>query len=146
MRFLRQIRDQPQNFTSKCKRKISPGVSTKIEYLQLPQSLAEGCSAIYVVIDALGECIDAEGEHVWDNLITRLKGAVPGLYLFCTSREIRGIGENVEIQADEATIKAYILARIEATRLWPVHGFPNRSAVHEHNLRRRLIAGLHSRV
>ena len=64
---------------------------TREEYLALLQLLGKECSEIYIVIDALDECIDNKGESIWDDFLTQLMGSVSNLHLLCTSREIDDI-------------------------------------------------------
>lgn len=90
------------------------------EYLELLQSLAKGCFEVYIVIDALDECINKDDESIWSCLLTKLKSSIPSLHLLCTSRHISDIGGSltgatqIEIRASDADIKAYVLAQIGA--------------------------------
>jgi hypothetical protein len=87
------------------------------EYLELLQSLAKGCFEVYIVVDALDECINKD-ESIWSDLLTKLKTSIPNLHLFCTSRHISDIGGSlagatqIEIRASDADIKAYVLAQV----------------------------------
>jgi hypothetical protein len=88
------------------------------EYLELLQSLAKGCFEVYIVIDALDECINKDEESIWSSLLTKLKASVPNLHLLCTSRHISDIGGSlagatqIEICASDADIKAYVLTQV----------------------------------
>ena len=74
---------------------------------------------MYVVIDALDECIDKKGHIIWSSLLSKLKSSVSNLCLLYTSRDIEDIGSiltgsiRIEIRASEADIKAYIQAQIK---------------------------------
>lgn len=91
------------------------------EYLMLLQSLAQGCSEVYLVIDALDECTDKDGTSIWSSLVTELKRSVPNLRLLCTSRTIsdtRGSlrdSTHVEIRVSDADIRAYIQRQVESS-------------------------------
>lgn len=61
-------------------------------YLDLLQPISKGCSEVYIIIDALDECINENGESIWSDLLTKLKLSVPNLRLLCTSRHINDIG------------------------------------------------------
>jgi ankyrin repeat domain-containing protein 50 len=90
------------------------------EYLELLQSLATGCSEVYIVIDALDECIGKDGESIWSSFLIKLKASVPNLHLLCTSRHISDPGgslagsTHIEIRASDADIKTYVLAQVES--------------------------------
>ncbi|KAH0553143.1 hypothetical protein GP486_006671, partial [Trichoglossum hirsutum] len=90
------------------------------EYLGLLQSLAKGCSEVYIIVDALDECIDKDEESIWSYLLTKLKASVPNLHLFCTSRHISDVGgslvssTHIEIRASDADIEAYVQEQIKS--------------------------------
>jgi hypothetical protein len=75
---------------------------------------------VYVVIDALDECINETRETVWNDLHTNLKKHVTNLRLLCTSRHINHNARTlsgwtcIEIQATEKDMKTYIQAQIES--------------------------------
>jgi len=102
----------------KYRRKGTPPSIT--EYLELLQSLARASSEVYLIIDALDECIDNSRESIWGSLLTKLKISVPNLRLLCTSRYISDIGgrlknsTRIEIRARDVDINTYILAQIES--------------------------------
>jgi len=89
------------------------------ECFELLQSLAKTCSEVYIVIDALDECINKNGESIWSNLLTQLKASIPNLHFLCTSRHISHTGGSLagatllEIRARDVDIKAYVEAQIE---------------------------------
>ena len=93
---------------------------TREEYLALLQLLGKECSEIYIVIDALDECIDNKGESIWDDFLTQLMGSVSNLHLLCTSREIDDIGgtltrsTRIPICARDTDIEAYVQAQIKS--------------------------------
>jgi hypothetical protein len=82
--------------------------------------LAEGFDEMYLVIDALDECIDRNGESIWSGLLTKVTTSIPNLRLLCTSRHISDMGgilgdsTPIEIRADDADIRTYILAQIKS--------------------------------
>ena len=93
---------------------------TNAEYLGLLQSLTKECSEVYVVIDALDECIDKKGQIIWNDLLTKLKNSVSNLRLLYTSRHINDIAgilagsTRIEIRASEADIRAYVQAQVKS--------------------------------
>jgi hypothetical protein len=93
---------------------------TREEYLTLLRSLTNEYSELYIVIDALDECIDKDGNIVWNTLIMELKDSVPNLHLLCTSRHIddpTGILSGstcIEIVATEPDIRIYVQAQIKS--------------------------------
>jgi hypothetical protein len=88
------------------------------EYIDLLQVLAHIFSEVYIVIDALDECIGKDRHIVWNVLLSKLKSSVFNLRLLYTSRDIEDIADiltgstRVEIRAGEADIKAYVQAQI----------------------------------
>jgi len=93
---------------------------TRKEYVDLLRSLAQECSKVYVVIDALDECIDKNRRIIWNGLLSELKSSVSNLGLLCTSRDIADIASiltgstRIEIRASEADIKAYVQAQLKS--------------------------------
>jgi hypothetical protein len=92
------------------------------EYLELLQSLSSEYSEVYIVIDALDECVGKIRETIWNALVAKLKKHVTNLHLLCTSRYIDHI-ENawpgsicIEIRATEGDMKAYIQAQVESQK------------------------------
>jgi hypothetical protein len=91
-----------------------------IEYLELLRSLTKGFDEIYLVIDALDECIDRNGESIWSGLLTKVTTSIPNIRLLCTSRHISDMGgilrdsTRIEIRADDADIRTYILAQVKS--------------------------------
>ena len=123
--IIRQLAQQastiPQsvcNLYEKYRAKGTP--ASLVEYLELLQSLAKGFNEMYLVIDALDECIDRNGESIWSGLLTKITAYIPNLRLLCTSRHIsdmRGIlrdSTRIEIRADDADIRTYILAQVKS--------------------------------
>ena len=96
---------------------------TCVEYLELLQSLTKEYSDVYVVIDALDECIDKKGQIIWNDLLTKLKNSVSNLRLLYTSRHINDIAgilagsTRIEIRASEADVRAYIQAQVKSKHL-----------------------------
>jgi hypothetical protein len=93
---------------------------TRDEYLTLLRSLSKDCSEVYIVIDALDECIDKNGQIIWNTLLAELKNSVPNLRLLYTSRNIddtSGIlnGANqIEILSTDADVRAYVEAQVKS--------------------------------
>jgi hypothetical protein len=89
----------------------------------LLQSLTKECSEVYVVIDALDECIDKRGQIIWNDLLTKLKNSVSNLRLLYTSRHIDDIAgilagsTRIEIRASEADIRAYVQEQVKSKYL-----------------------------
>lgn len=115
------------------------------DYLGLLKSVTNAFSEVYIVIDALDECLDRHGGHIWNRLLNQLKFAVSNIHLFCTSRDIRDTGESltgsvcIRIQADEAIIKAYILAQIEGKKEWPIYRLCKNEATLKGEILRRVL-------
>lgn len=69
---------------------------------------------MYIIIDALDECINRKGEIIWNDLLTKLKDFVSNLRLLYTSRHIDDIAgilagsTRIEIRASEADIRSYV--------------------------------------
>lgn len=95
---------------------------TLTEYLELLQSLAKECSEVYIVIDALDECVEEDGQPIWSNLIRKLQASIVNLNLLYTSRdmEIRdtaGIFRNstvIPIRATETDIRTYAREQLQS--------------------------------
>lgn len=95
---------------------------TLAEYLELLQSLAKECSEVYIVIDALDECVEKNGQPIWSNLIKKLQASIVNLNLLYTSRdmEIRdtaGIFRNstvIPIRATETDIRTYAREQLQS--------------------------------
>ena len=89
-------------------------IPTCTEYQGLLESLANEYSEVYIVIDALDECIEDSGQLIWSELLSELKGSLPNLRLLYTSRNIHdtaGIFTEstvIPIRASEADIRTYI--------------------------------------
>ena len=92
---------------------------TRHEYADLLGLLSHGYSEVYVVIDALDECIDAKRRFIWSELLSALKSSVTNLRLLYTSREIADIAgilkgsTSIPIRASEADIEAYVRAQVK---------------------------------
>jgi hypothetical protein len=61
--------------------------SSEREYTDLLQSVTKGRSMVYVVIDALDECVDKNGRPIWVQLIRTLK--IPFLTYACYTPQDR---------------------------------------------------------
>ena len=98
---------------------------TCAEYLDLLQSLAKECSEVYIVIDALDECIDERGRITWNGLLTNLKNSVFNLRLLYTSRQIDNIAglltgsTCIKIYGKDADIRAYVRAEVQSRDYLP---------------------------
>jgi hypothetical protein len=96
---------------------------TRSEYLDLLQSLSNECSELYIVIDALDECIDKNGEMIWKDLLTNLKKLVTNMRLLYTSRHMDDIRRAspgltcIEVRAFDADMRAYIQAQVNSKSL-----------------------------
>ena len=96
---------------------------TCAEYLKLLQSLTKEYSEVYVVIDALDECIDKKGQIIWNDLLTKLQDSVSNLRLLYTSRHIDDVtgilagSTRIKIRASEADIRAYVQAQVESKHI-----------------------------
>ena len=123
--IIRQLVQQasaiPQSVCNLYEKYRAKGTSASlIEYLELLQSLAQGFNEMYLVIDALDECIDRNGESIWRGLLTKVSTYIPNLRLLCTSRHISNMGgilrdsTRIEIRADGADIRTYILAQVKS--------------------------------
>jgi hypothetical protein len=95
---------------------------TSQEYMDVLQILSHKCSEVYVVIDALDECIDKTGGMIWNKLLFKLKSSVSNVHLFYTSRVIEDTtnttltgSTRIEIRASEADIEAYVRTQIKAS-------------------------------
>ena len=84
------------------------------------QSLSKDCSEVYIIIDALDECIDKNGMMLWNELLDKLEDSVHNIRLLYTSRHMEnaeGVLKNstqIEIRASEADMKAYVQVRLKA--------------------------------
>lgn len=93
---------------------------TCTEYLNLLHCLAKECSEVYIIIDALDECIDKDGRLIWSDLITTLKGSVTNMRLLYTSRHIDDTAgtlsgsTRIDIHASEADIRTYVQGQLQS--------------------------------
>ena len=77
-------------------------------------------SEVYVVIDALDECINKNGRIIWNELLSKLKSSISNLRLLYTSRDIEDFAGTltgsirINIRASEADIQAYVQAQIKS--------------------------------
>jgi hypothetical protein len=95
-------------------------ILTLNEYLGLLQSLSIECVEVYVVVDALDECIDKDTKTVWNDLYISLKKHIVNLRLLCTSRHIDDITKTspgstcIKVKAIDKDVRTYIQAQIES--------------------------------
>jgi ankyrin repeat domain-containing protein 50 len=74
---------------------------------------------VYVVIDALDECVDENFNPIWEQLIRTLKKSVSNLRLLCSSRSIEDIAgvlaesTHIEVEASDDDIRSYVKAEVE---------------------------------
>lgn len=93
---------------------------TLSECFQLLRSLCKDISEVYIVIDALDECMDRSGQHIWSKLIVDLRVSIPNLRLLYTSRNLHdttGALENstvVPIRANKSDIRTYIKGQLQS--------------------------------
>ena len=93
---------------------------TLTEYLDLLQLLAKECSEVYIVIDALDECVEEGGQSIWSKLIRKLQESMVNLHLLCTSRDM-DIRDTVlrnstviPIRATETDIRTYAREQLQS--------------------------------
>lgn len=85
------------------------------EYLKLLQSEIHHFSKVFIVIDALDECLDREGIR---SFLPELQKLPPNTHLLVTSRYIRDIehefekAARLEIYARDEDVKSYVEARM----------------------------------
>jgi hypothetical protein len=90
---------------------------TYAEYMDLLQSLAKEYTEVYIVIDALDECIDKGGEIIWSDLLHKLERSIANLRLLFTSRHVddsTGIlkrSTRIEIRASQSDLELFIRAQ-----------------------------------
>ena len=95
---------------------------TLTEYLELLRLLATECSEVYVIIDALDECVDKGGQPIWSDLIIKLQASMINLNLLYTSRdmEIRDTAGTfrdstvIPIRAIESDIRTYAREQLQS--------------------------------
>ena len=95
---------------------------TLTEYLDLLRLLAKECSEVYVVIDALDECVEEGGQPIWIELIMKLQEYMVNLNLLYTSREMDihetpGIFRDstvIPIRATETDIRTYVRKKLQS--------------------------------
>jgi hypothetical protein len=75
---------------------------------------------VYVIIDALDECIDHKMRSFWSDLLDKLKVAISNMRVLCTSRHIDDdqgsltTTTRIEIRAIQSDIEAYIKDKIKS--------------------------------
>ena len=95
---------------------------TLTEYLNLLRLLAKECSDVYIVIDALDECVEEDGQPIWSELIIRLQEYMVNLNLLYTSRDMdtRNTAEIfrnstvIPIRATETDIRTYATEQLQS--------------------------------
>jgi hypothetical protein len=93
------------------------------EYINLLQLLAKGYSEVYIVIDALDECVDKGGEIIWSDLLGKLERSVNNLRLLYTSRYIEDTvrilkrSSRIDISASPVDIDLFIRAQASSKPL-----------------------------
>ena len=95
---------------------------TLTEYLELLRLLAKECSEVYIVIDALDECVEEGGQPIWSELIIKLQESMVNLNLLYTSRDMdirdtAGIFGNstvIPIRATETDIRTYAREQLQS--------------------------------
>jgi hypothetical protein len=86
-------------------------------------SLANEYSEVYIVIDALDECIEDSGQLIWSELLSKLKDSLPNLRLLYTSRNIHdttGVFTEstvIPIRASELDIRTYIKSKCQTKNI-----------------------------
>ena len=95
---------------------------TLTEYLELLRLLATECSEVYVIIDALDECVEKGGQPIWSDLIIKMQASMLNLNLLYTSRDmdIRDTAEIfrnstvIPIRATETDIRTYAKEKLQS--------------------------------
>ena len=95
---------------------------TLTKYLELLQLLAKDCSEVYIIIDALDECVEKGGQPIWSDLIIKVQASTVNLNLLYTSRDmdIRHIAEIfrnptvIPIRATETDIRTYAEEKLQS--------------------------------
>jgi hypothetical protein len=126
--IVRQLVEQRQNIpqivhTLYQKHRGKETSPTHEEYMDALRFLAEQYSEVYIVIDALDECVDKDQRNIWSGLISTLKSTVSNLRLLYTSREIEDIADilsgstRIDIRASDADIQIYVREHIKSKEL-----------------------------
>ena len=90
---------------------------TAVELSDLLQIVVRGFSRVFIIIDALDEC--SEANSVREALVTENRKLLPHISLFVTSRHIPSIQSSLsdaislEIEPDDLDIKNYLQQRLE---------------------------------
>jgi hypothetical protein len=80
---------------------------------------------LYIIIDALDEC--GEDEFTRDDLVEAVQALPPNTQLFCTSRDIPKVEENIqdplsiEIWTRQEDVENYVIGRINGDRYLKTH-------------------------
>ena len=98
---------------------------TLTEYLDLLRLQAKECSEVYIVIDALDECVDKGGQPIWSELITKVQEYTVNLNLLYTSRDMdihntADIFRNstvIPIRATETDIRTYAREQLKSKNI-----------------------------
>lgn len=83
------------------------------------KSLANEYSEVYIVIDALDECIGDSGQLIWSELLSMLKDSLPNMRLLYTSRNIHDTAGTfmestvIPIRGSETDIRTYIKWKLQ---------------------------------
>lgn len=95
---------------------------TLTEYFELLRLLAKECSEVYIVVDALDECVEEGGKPIWSDLIIKMQASMLKLNLLYTSRDmdIRDTAEIfrnstvIPIRATETDIRTYAKEKLQS--------------------------------
>jgi hypothetical protein len=94
--------------------------ATVEEYTDLLRSVTKQFSTVYVIIDALDECVDENGKPIWVQLVRTLKNSVSKLHLLYSSRQIEDIAcvlvgsTRIEVEASDDDIRSYVRAEVKS--------------------------------
>ena len=90
------------------------------EYLDVLRDLGKEYAEIYIVVDALDECIDRSGQAIWADLLSKLEASANNLRLLYTSRNIEdasgilGRSARIDVRASEKDIENFVLAQLQS--------------------------------
>jgi hypothetical protein len=93
--------------------------ATVEEYSGLLRSVTRVSSMVYIVIDALDECVDENFKPIWVQLIRTLKNSVSNLRLLYSSRPIEDVAgvlagsTLIEVEASDDDIRSYVEAEVK---------------------------------
>jgi hypothetical protein len=122
--LLAQLVRKGDSISPEIKRKHEDWVKTRVnptsnEYLHMLESEVRSFSKVYIVIDALDECLSDLNANILDNFLTALKKLPHHVHLLFLSRVDPSIelkvdaNSKLEIVAKEDDIRRYVKSRID---------------------------------